>query len=90
MTKLSITNLTNSPFDLEGGHRLPAMGSVTEHFSDDYAAALRLSPGVQVSEPAEDAELDALRAQAEELGIEVDGRWGAKRLETEIAKARKA
>lgn len=50
MPRLTVTNLTNSPFDLEGGIRLPAMGSVTESFGDDYAALLRASPGVQVAD----------------------------------------
>lgn len=36
-----------------------------------------------------DDDLEALRAEAEELGIEV-GRWGAPRLRTEIAKAKAA
>ena len=34
-------------------------------------------------------DIEALRAEAEELGIEV-GRWGAPRLRTEIAKAKAA
>jgi hypothetical protein len=38
------------------------------------------------AEPDTD-DIDALRAQAEELGIEVDKRWKAKRLHEEIAKA---
>ncbi len=33
------------------------------------------------------AELDALRARAAELGIEVDGRWGIKKLTKLIAEA---
>lgn len=53
MTKLTVRNLTNSPFDIEGGHRLPAMGSITEEFSDQYAALLRRSPGVEVVEAVE-------------------------------------
>lgn len=56
MVKLTVRNLTNSPFDLEGGFRLPAMGEVTERFSDDYAAALRVSPGVAVEEVATKAQ----------------------------------
>jgi hypothetical protein len=35
-----------------------------------------------------DARLDSLRAQAERLGIAVDGRWGAYRLQQEIAQRR--
>jgi hypothetical protein len=33
--------------------------------------------------------LDALRAQAERLGIAVDGRWGVARLQHEISAARR-
>ncbi|GLT03018.1 hypothetical protein GCM10007897_44570 [Sphingobium jiangsuense] len=55
MPKLTITNLTNSPYDLEGGVRLPAMGIVTEEFTDSYAALLRASPGIEVSEALHDA-----------------------------------
>lgn len=53
MTKLTVRNLTNSPFDIEGGHRLPAMGGITADFSDHYAALLRVSPGVEVVEGLE-------------------------------------
>lgn len=52
MPKLRITNLTNSPFDLDGGFRLPAMGRIVEDFTEEYAAALRASPGVAVQEIA--------------------------------------
>lgn len=34
-----------------------------------------------------DRELDELRAEAEELGVNVDGRWGVDRLREEIGKA---
>lgn len=36
------------------------------------------------------ADLEALRAEAKALGIEVDGRWKAARLTEEIAKAKDA
>lgn len=39
------------------------------------------------SVPAEDRGLDGLRADAEGLGVVVDKRWGAKRLQAEIDKA---
>jgi hypothetical protein len=48
MPKLRITNLTNSPFDLDGGFRLPAMGRIVGDFSEAYAAAISASPGVAV------------------------------------------
>lgn len=37
-------------------------------------------------EPAQPSESDALRAQAEALGIRVDGRWSPDRIQQEIAK----
>ena len=43
------------------------------------------TPEAAVSEPEEDTA--ELAAQAKELGIDVDGRWGAKRLQSEIDKA---
>lgn len=36
---------------------------------------------------AGDGGMDALRAEAEAAGVDVDKRWGEKRLRTEIAKA---
>lgn len=48
MTRVKVVNLMNYPMDLEGGLRLPAMDSVTDDFDDQYIAALRLSPGVEV------------------------------------------
>jgi hypothetical protein len=43
----------------------------------------------RVPEPEDDGAkiLEKLRAQAERLGVEVDGRWGAARLQSEIALA---
>lgn len=37
-----------------------------------------------------EAELDALRSQADDAGVKVDKRWGADRLKTEIAAAQNA
>jgi hypothetical protein len=56
-------------------------------------AAGEAAPSPEAPEPpapAEDADLEALRAEAERLGIDVDGRWGAKRLRSEIGRATKA
>lgn len=45
------------------------------------------APAPEAVEPADDVpERDALVAQAEALGINVDGRWGTARLKAEIAK----
>jgi hypothetical protein len=42
-------------------------------------------PETEDAPPADDVDLDALRAQAEALGVKVDGRWGVDRLREEIA-----
>ncbi|EKT4497179.1 hypothetical protein QEM27_004986 [Pseudomonas putida] len=42
------------------------------------------------SDDGSDDDIDALRAEAAELGIEVSNRWGEKRLREEIAKAQPA
>lgn len=39
---------------------------------------------VEASDDEEQADLDELRAEAESLGIKVDGRWGEQRLRDEI------
>lgn len=46
--------------------------------------------GEDESDNQDGADLEDLRSEAEALGIEVDGRWGEKRLRTEIDKALKA
>lgn len=49
------------------------------------------APPEPAAEPAVVAAVErneSLRAEAEQLGIEVDGRWGTIRLQQEIAKAR--
>lgn len=51
------------------------------------------NPGLVTAEPvAEDTsdEVEALRRRANELGIEVDGRWGVQRLRGEIEAAEQA
>lgn len=47
----------------------------------------KLGYGTEQATPEPEDEIEALRAEAEQLGIEVDGRWGEKRLKAEIAKA---
>jgi hypothetical protein len=57
--------------------------------SPSMAAPVRDSPTPEPAVAApEPAEIEYLRAQAEQLGIEVDGRWGVVRLQHEIAKVR--
>jgi hypothetical protein len=48
--------------------------------------ALKKAEDAPIASPA-DVERDELRARAEAAGIEVDGRWGAERLQQEIAAA---
>ena len=47
-------------------------------------------PGPVPTVPVQDAEedLEALRKQAADLGVEVEQRWGARRLKREIESAR--
>lgn len=60
----------------------------------DFVKALIKSGDLRVVDGAEEegdegggVDMDALRAEAAELGIEVGSRWGEKRLREEIAKA---
>jgi len=89
----TVKNLTNSPYDIDtigGAVRVPAMGEVTAAFTPEYLAALRGFGLFTITEADErDPAVAKLQEEAAGLGVEVDGRWGVKRLETEIAKARK-
>lgn len=65
---------------------------------DKYVAALvgaRLARHAEAATPAPAAppkpvgpDIDELRAEAERLGVDVDGRWGVNRLQQEIAQAK--
>lgn len=83
MTK--IKNLTNSPFDLPGGHILPANGEWEGELPEAYLEALRASPAVRI----EDSDpLEPFRAEYERLtGKRADKRWSETRLFEEIEKA---
>lgn len=63
-----------------------ADGMISENVSDEVHASFLEIPGY-VPAQAADSELDALRARAAELGIEVGARWQAKRLKDEIKAA---
>lgn len=81
MTKLR--NLTNSPFDLPGGHVLPANGEWEGELPESYLLALRASPAVSVS----DGETTSLRDDYRELtGKDPDKRWSDTRVAREIEK----
>lgn len=79
MTKLK--NLTNSPFDLPGGHILPANGEWEGELPEPYLLALKASPAVTVSDGT------SLRDDYRELtGKEPDKRWSDTRVALEIEK----
>lgn len=80
-----IHNLTNIPFDLPGGHILPANGSFTGELPEPYVLALRASPAVRVddSDP-----LDEFRTEYERLtGKKADRRWSEDTLFAKIEEA---
>lgn len=80
---IKIKNLTNSPFDLPGGHILPANGEWEGELPDAYLLALRASPAVSVS----DGGVTSLRDDYRELtGKDPDKRWSDQRISLEIEK----
>ena len=82
-----ITNLTNSPYDLQGVDgpvRLPAFDSVEGEFAGEYLDLLAASMAVRVEDAAEPADA---RAQYEAMaGKPADKRWSDKRVAEESAK----
>lgn len=83
----TVHNLTKSPFDLPGGHILPANGSWTGELPEAYLLALRASPAVEVLEEDSDP-LEPFRVEYERLtGKRADKRWSETRLFEEIEKA---
>ncbi len=71
----TITNLTNSPFDLQGTKgvvRLPAFGSVDGEFSGEYLGLLEASMAVRVEDaaPAEPEPSAAPSVQPAESSLE--------------------
>lgn len=43
-----VENLVNGPFDLEGGHVIPAMGTVVADFRPEYLEILQAAGAVRV------------------------------------------
>jgi hypothetical protein len=76
------------PFRLSGG-RVFKPGDAFEVAKEMEARALVAigKASREAPEPTRDPGRDVLRQQAEALGVEVDGRWGAARLQDEIAAA---
>jgi hypothetical protein len=68
-------------------------GMVSEDISQEQADFFVSIPGYELvggsaqKAPADDTELDELRAKAETLGIKVKGNWKADRLKSEIKAA---
>jgi hypothetical protein len=75
-------------------HAFALVASKKARFADKPTprAAVAKPAAEQISAPQEgapiEATIDELRLQATQLGIDVDGRWGAARLQHEIAQAR--
>jgi hypothetical protein len=73
-------------------HAFALVASKKARFADKPALRAAAKPAaepisaVQESAPIETT-IDELRLQATQLGINVDGRWGAARLQQEIAQA---
>jgi hypothetical protein len=73
-------------------------GMLSEDISDEQAAVFLSIPGYHVlgAEPhgdgreTEDDDIEALKARAAELGIEVKAAWKAPRLKAEIKRAEEA
>lgn len=74
----------------------PSEADLEAAIAAEEAAAVRVAAlraalaEKQAQTSAETDEREALRTQAEALGIEVDGRWGVARLRQEISEARNA
>jgi hypothetical protein len=69
------------------------VASKKARFADKPALHAAAKPAAEPISAAQEgtpieATLDELRLQATQLGINVDGRWGAARLQQEIAQAR--
>jgi len=97
----SVTNKHTGPLALPGGPTLQpgqtrdvARWNVMRHHNvvSAWLRAGVLKVEDEVVEPVSAAviedTMEHLRAEAESIGIDVDGRWGEKRLRSEIEKAR--
>lgn len=73
------------------GHRIYQPGDEFEIGAREARSLKAIGKAQDYVEPEveRDAEREVLRQQAEALGVEVDGRWGAPRLQDEIAGAQR-
>jgi len=79
-------------FDAKDMHARVLVGARLARYAPE-AAPEPSKPVTRIFEPNDDDEgakiVTRLRAEAERLGIAVDGRWGAGRLQQEIAQAKR-
>jgi len=78
-------------FDATDMHARILVGARKARYAPDRAPQQQpavLMPTEVVEAPDVQPSIDKLRAQAERLGIVVDGRWGVTRLQQEIAQAK--
>lgn len=67
---------------------VPALPPVTDPVvTETFAPLATVLPGVTTDEDGPEDDIEKLREDAKSLNIDVDGRWGAKRLHAEIDKA---
>jgi hypothetical protein len=76
-------------YELPARHALVLVATKKARFAPERAAVKKPAP-LEPTFVASVERMESLRAEAEQLGIEVDGRWGVPRLQHEIeaAKAR--
>lgn len=89
-----ICTLPNASARINGVNFEPhKRGVISEDLTDEQAehflgiAGYELDGKAKGLSPAEEAELEALRARAVELGIDVNSKWKQDRLKAEIEKA---
>jgi len=70
-------------FDATDMHARILIGARKARYAPDQAKPEPPQPVIERNE------IDSLRAQAERLGIAVDGRWGVARLQQEISQAKR-
>jgi hypothetical protein len=85
-------------YEVPPRHAIALVASRKAKFADDKPAAkvepFRPAPAVtesnnSIAGPAQASEIDRLRQEATQLGIDIDGRWGEPRLRHEIEQAKR-
>lgn len=87
---MKITNISPGPrgVNTKQGHVWVEAGQTVDIELEDAEAISAANTGwfSGVEAPKASSERDALEGQARELGIEIDNRWGDKKLQAEIDK----